>query len=137
MHGLDSTRKLHLSRMIQGVADMAREIFRISQELVPVDTSLLKTSGTWRPAEGRFTKDVGVTYVVGYGILHPVFYAVYVHEMTHLHHEPPTGAKYLSRAVEQVINSGFGRFRGEYQTGYYTEATGVNGLQNYVGGPGF
>ena len=32
------------------------------------------------------------------------FYAVYVHENTNAYHAPPTGAKFLERAVSQSVN---------------------------------
>jgi hypothetical protein len=113
--GLDATRKLHLSRLIAGVADMAKQIYERSQVYVPVDTGDLKASGSWQPDEetgGTFTKDFGVTYSVKY----EAPYAVFVHERMDTYHAPPTGAKYLERATLEIVASmnGHVRFGAEF-----------------------
>jgi hypothetical protein len=76
---------------------------------VPIDTDTpgsnyeLYRSGRVEKAENKGLSSVAsVVYggMVVDGV--NVDYAVYVHELTHLEHKPPTGAKYLSRAVSET-----------------------------------
>jgi hypothetical protein len=60
---------------------------RLSEEVVPVDTSNLKGSSFTRSKGRGFSTDV----VVGY----TAEYAVYVHERTELRHAPGKQAKFL------------------------------------------
>lgn len=133
--GLDETRKLHLARLIAGVADMAKQIYERSQVYVPVDTGELKASGEWGPEESglgaKFTKTNGVTYQVSYAAP----YAVFVHENMSNYHAPPTGAKYLERAVQEVVNGNGGtiRWREEFTVPDTTiAATGQGGDLNII-----
>lgn len=111
IRALDRTRELHLMRMTMGLRALAEQIFFRSQVYVPVDTGALKASGTFEPERGMipftkhssmgiWSKTEGVSYVVHYG----TFYAVFVHENMTAYHAPPTGAKFLERAVTEVLS---------------------------------
>lgn len=66
-------------------------IQRISQEVVPIDTSALKNSAFTRATGSGFNVDVQVGYTKGY--------AIYVHERTELRHAPGKQAKFLEEPV--------------------------------------
>lgn len=77
----------------QFLALVIRDTYTISQRLVPVDTSMLKSSG-------YIKKYNDTSYEVGY--LAP--YAPYVHEILHYYHQPPTQAKFLTEAFMAVMS---------------------------------
>jgi hypothetical protein len=75
------------------------DVFIASQELVPVDTGALKSSGM---VEGPIVDGTTVEVSIGYGGA-AEDYALVVHEDLTAFHEPPTQAKYLEQpAVEAV-----------------------------------
>lgn len=91
-------------------------IYYTSQELVPVDTMRLKKSGyiDVRRKRGHITGEVG------YGKGGDPHYAVFVHEMLHFYHKPPTQAKFLEAAVM--------RHKGELMDRYYEYLESEMGL---------
>lgn len=100
------------------IKSVAVDIYQRSQELVPVDTALLKTSAFIKRDESK-TTGVGsnITYTIGYNITNmsgefiiapknnSAYYAIYVHEGLRPHgvakHKSPTGIKFLERAVNE------------------------------------
>lgn len=76
---------------------MLQPVFNRSQELVPVKTGALKSSGyiATRQSRGRSVGEVGY----GKGNVPP--YAVFVHENLDAQHAPPTQAKFLEQAVDE------------------------------------
>ena len=99
----------------QAQLDVAYQVYDLSQVYVPVETGALKASGTVqefstqavlgrkRPAGGRYAPTAstfGVQVVYGEGPSSE--YAVIVHEDLEAFHEPPTQAKFLERAVNEV-----------------------------------
>ncbi len=76
-----------------------KPIFDRSQELVPVDSGVLKGSGFIEVRRGAG----GSTAVVGYGRFGRPHYAGFVHEMLSIPHAAPTQAKYLEAAVNEKI----------------------------------
>lgn len=96
IQSLNAAREIHIAALNVGTARMARDILGRSQHYVPVDTAFLKSTGDYGP-EGNFTRD-DIRYVVSYAAP----YAIFVHEDAHAYHAPPTGFKYLERAVREV-----------------------------------
>ena len=74
-------------------------IFDRSQELVPVDTGTLKSSGF---IETRETSQ-GVGVFVGYGRFGKPHYAGFVHERLDIRHAKGKQAKFLEAAVNEKI----------------------------------
>jgi hypothetical protein len=108
---------LHLARQAEiALGQTALAVLELSQDYVPVDTGDLKASVSLTHDGSGFE----VVYTIGYH----TDYAVFVHEITEYYHRPPTGAKYLSRAVTEVVNGGGPSFAG---LGYeYPEALGTS-----------
>jgi len=75
--------------------------FELSQELVPVQTGLLQSSG-FLEVIGQWRRSM-TQVVIGYGRHNYPHYAVYVHEMVHIPHSGGRQAKYLSAAIEQTM----------------------------------
>lgn len=73
-----------------------QRIYDLSQYYVPVDTGALKNSGRLEATGDGFDQVVRVSYNTEY--------AIYVHEILTNFHEPPTSAKYLQRAIDEVYN---------------------------------
>lgn len=94
MEGL-SKMKLALARITfrysrgykRGLKIATKFIFDKSQELVPVDTGHLKSSGYWEVRGDGFRATSSITYSARY--------AIYVHENLFVFHEPPTTAKFV------------------------------------------
>jgi hypothetical protein len=93
----------------------ANVVFNKSQEYVPVDTGDLRSSGVvteygqkWSAGggwTGHMTETPGTFGVmISYGG-RGVDYAVIVHEDLRARHAPPTSAKYLERAVNELAPS--------------------------------
>lgn len=83
----------------QAVFLEANDIMNRSQELVPVDTGTLKSSGSVEPP------DISPGHVVvrlGYGGAASE-YAVVVHENLDAYHAPPTQAKYLEQPAMEAL----------------------------------
>ena len=71
--------------------------FRLSQKYVPKDTGRLRDSGFIEKDErSKFPR-----VVIGYGKNGDPNYAIFVHEMVHISHAPPTRSKYLLSALEE------------------------------------
>lgn len=86
----------------------AEAIMGASKEIVPVDTSALKTSGHVRPPEEQ---GGAITVTLGYG--GPAApYAIYVHERLDVRHKPPTQAKYLEQPAKEAA-TGMGHRLGQ------------------------
>ena len=90
-HEINKAIRRHL-RALGDAADrllgkITNELFLESQFLVPVDTGDLKNSGYVL----REKRGTGVSFKIVYDEK----YAVFVHEMEHIFHEPPTSAKYV------------------------------------------
>lgn len=80
-----------VNKLERNVELAALFLLRKSQEIVPVDTGALKASGkVWTNHMPHPTAFVG----------YATEYAIYVHEILHYYHEPPTQAKYLSAPLE-------------------------------------
>lgn len=79
----------------QGMYEVANDMFRASQRVVPVDTGTLRASGHVIPPKS--TRD-GVEVGIGYGGAAGE-YALIVHEQLDAYHSPPTQAKYLEEPV--------------------------------------
>jgi hypothetical protein len=82
----------------------AQKVYDRSQVLVPVETGALKASGKvveFGAPVGRGMETVGVMVQYGGGP-ETSQYAVIVHEDLEAHHEPPTQAKYLQTAVDEI-----------------------------------
>jgi hypothetical protein len=82
----------------EGLRYAVQPIFDRSQELVPVDTGKLRDSGY---IEVTSTAR-GSRVVVGYAKAGDPHYAVYVHENLYAKHLPPTGARFLYGAFEEL-----------------------------------
>lgn len=109
MHEFRNAGKELLKGLEAGLYQAAIAIMRVSQGEVPVDTSVLKSSG--RVMEPVM---VGTTMVctLGYGYgdeINPktgeraAGYAIPVHERIEVRHDPPTKAKYLEDPVYRYI----------------------------------
>lgn len=85
----------------QAVVFALQPIFDESQRLVPVKTGDLKRSGY---LEIRTTPGRGSQAEIGYGRGGRPFYAVFVHEMIGLRHDPPTQAKFLQQPLEAQMD---------------------------------
>jgi len=103
MEGMQSLRKFikDLPLTVTKRAEVAmlqvgEDIMKESQKIVPVDTGALKESAL--PPKISYSSKRRVEMILAYGMYRTVpGYALYVHERTDLHHDPPTQAKYLSR----------------------------------------
>ena len=84
----------------EAVRQMLQPVFDRSQELVPIDTGVLKASGyiETRVSRGRVVGEVG------YGKGGRPNYAVLVHEDLNIPHAPPTQAKFLEQAADEHAN---------------------------------
>ena len=76
----------------QAINDVMSVVFSQSQQLVPVDTGMLRASGTFThpPLGSGKPPQAEITYGGG-----AVDYAVYVHEDLGAKHKAPTRAKFL------------------------------------------
>lgn len=83
----------------EAIRRMLQPVFDRSQELVPVDTGVLKNSGYLEIRERRGTSVGEIGYGKG-GIPH---YAAKVHEDMDVFHAPPTQAKFLEQAADEHI----------------------------------
>lgn len=82
---------------VGGATKEAVEVaYRISQNLVPVDTGALRRSGFRRV----YLAFKGYAGELRYG--DGLDYAVYVHERLDLTHTAPTGAKFVELAMDEV-----------------------------------
>lgn len=100
-HNLDK-----IIRQVENVTPEAldyavRPIYEQSQVYCPVDTGALKESGY---LVVRRDGKRGAQVEVGYGRAGKPFYAVFVHEMMDLYHEPPTRAKWLESAFKEGMD---------------------------------
>ena len=77
----------------QGLQTAGFMVLGTSRELTPVDTGNLRAGSYTQPVESSGNPGVEIGYTAGY--------AVFVHERTELHHEPPTQAKFLETALKQ------------------------------------
>lgn len=77
----------------------AMDAFLISQDLVPVDTGTLKSSGA---VIGPVDEGATISTTIGYGGAASE-YAVIVHEDLEAYHAEPTQAKFLEDAVTQQM----------------------------------
>ena len=77
--------------------DALRPTFQLSQKYCPKDTYALVNSGFLEKAGTKKNPRVIMGYAKG-GFPN---YAVFVHELTHVHHEAPTRSKFLLAAIEQ------------------------------------
>ena len=113
---LEGFEEAFLDGAADGQLESAWAVYDLSQVYVPVDTGLLKASGTVqefstqavlgrkRPAGGRYaprSNTFGVQVVYGGGP-ETAQYAAIVHEDLEAHHAPPTSAKYLEKAVHEL-----------------------------------
>lgn len=104
---LHNTEEMAIRWLKHATHRLANTIFERSQVLVPVSDEgsygqapgYLKESG-----DVKVVQDAGETFeiIVGYGLKHRVFYAVYVHERA-ASHKFPTQWKYVERAVQQGL----------------------------------
>lgn len=77
--------------------DALQPTFELSQKYCPKDTGKLVESGFLEKAGTKNQPRV----VMGYAKGGDPFYAVFVHELSHLHHAAPTRSKFLLTALEQ------------------------------------
>ncbi len=84
----------------KAIKQMLRPVYDRSQELVPIDTGVLKRSGYLEVVtrRGQYAGEVGY----GRGGNPP--YAVLVHENLDAQHAPPTQAKFLEQAADEHIS---------------------------------
>jgi hypothetical protein len=83
-----------LEEMVDAYNEYLHFVFKLSQELVPVDTGDLMISGQVDDAVLRDENTVGGSITYGDNL---VDYAVIVHEDLDAYHEYPTQAKYLEQ----------------------------------------
>lgn len=115
--------------VVQRVAlgQLAVKTLELAQVYVPKDTLVLTKSarlegdggsvaysnrlGDWvnKQGEGSVT-GLAASFTISYN----TFYAVYVHEMLNLKHDPPTCAKYLERAVRETLSEADEIIRGTF-----------------------
>ena len=81
------------------VTEVGQRIFDRSQELVPVDTGRLKASGFMEKEHIPH----GVRVTIGYSKDGAPPYGLFVHENLEARHKPPTQAKFLEAAAQEVI----------------------------------
>lgn len=79
----------------------ATQVFDRSQDIVPIDTGALRSSGFVQQPEVK-GNEISVTVAYG-GAAAP--YAVIQHENLEYHHEPPTQAKYLETPLVERIDN--------------------------------
>lgn len=117
----DAGSKAHKKAM-QGVT---RAIFYRSQEYCPVDVGTLKASGSWFGEDGTDTyRGADQTSYVLY-ITYDDPKAIFVHECVNHFHAPPTSAKFISRAVDELwpeLNNIAGE---EYRNAFFVEYSGL------------
>ena len=82
-----------------------RPTFELSQKYVPVDTGALKRSGFLEVSTRSISGKSRVNATIGYGKGGRPPYTVQVHEMTEVHHKPPTRSKFLQAAIEEELGS--------------------------------
>lgn len=95
----------------QAVEAMLRPVFDRSQVLVPVKTGELKASGYIETRKRRGL----VVGEVGYGRGGRPAYAVFVHENLDVHHAPPTQAKFLEQAANELAVGMLDQAAGVYE----------------------
>ena len=86
LRGLAATKLLSGRSMDKTLSELAQSVFARSQELVPVDTGYLKSTGHINKVKG------------GYDIRYSADYAIYVHER-YATHASPTQWKFLEVAA--------------------------------------
>ncbi len=86
----------------QAIVFGLQPIFDRSQELVPVDTGVLKRSGFLEVDTEQRSGHVRVQ--IGYGKHGRPHYTAFVHEMLHFRHAKGTSAKFLEFAVNEKIH---------------------------------
>ena len=116
MKGIEANLKEVLNAIEEhsvGALDrILRPTFELSQKYVPVDTGDLKASGFLEVS----TSSAGrVNATIGYGKGGRPPYTVFVHEMTEVHHTPPTRSKFLQAAIEEDLDDIQGRIAEEYR----------------------
>ena len=95
------------SATLEGLMRFGRAILERSNFYVPKDTGTLEKSGFVSMTGGeRPSVSAGASpaVTVGYDGNGEAPYAVFVHELLHLQHKPPTQAKFLQQAMEEIRN---------------------------------
>lgn len=93
----------------EGLLALGEKIKVRSQELCPKDTHALVNSAFVEAEQGAFPSVSGRvqggarTVIVGYNKNGEAPYAVFVHEISRYHHDPPTQYKFLSTAYQEII----------------------------------
>jgi hypothetical protein len=78
-----------------GLSRIAVACLKRSQSYVPVDTGFLKSTGDVTTRGDGQDLQALITYSAPY--------AVFVHENLAAYHEPPTGAKFLERGIQETM----------------------------------
>ena len=86
-----------LGELQAGVTAAAQEILKRSNELCPVKTGATRNTSYVRPDDSP--QSAGRAAAV---IVYTTPYSPIVHEVTEYEHAPPTGAKFLSRAAQEL-----------------------------------
>jgi bacteriophage HK97-gp10 putative tail-component len=99
MRQLDELQRQYREVVAQALSDDADLTLRLAQELAPIDTGNLVDSAIAYPVEAEGDK---LSVKIGFGGPSAP-YAGIVHEKLSIHHpNPPRGAKFLSRAVDEL-----------------------------------
>jgi hypothetical protein len=86
----------------RGLVEVGEAIYDRSQAYVPKDTTALQRSGRVN-AELREADLAGVSITYGGEGSEAEAYAIKQHEEMSYFHKPPTSAKYLQRAVDEIM----------------------------------
>ena len=89
---------------VRGLEEAAEAVKDRAVELAPIETGALRRSAYVR-MRSPFLAEVGFGrpgFRWGSKNREPAKYAVYVHELTELHHQPPTQAKFLQQAFQEM-----------------------------------
>lgn len=91
----------NLNAQIIGIQNKSRQGLWIAGLLIEGESKELTPWETGHLAGGTYTNPIGTADAPGMEIGYVADYAVYVHERTELHHEPPTQAKFLETALKK------------------------------------
>ncbi len=101
LRGMRQLVKKDSIKVSDGLKKAAQMVLDKSQKYVPVDTSALKATGR---IESNEKAGLAAEATVSYGS-ELVRYALWVHENTEAAHNPPTCARFLTRAVRELRGS--------------------------------
>lgn len=97
---LKKDEKENTKNLREGLNEAARYLFGITDEVVPVDTGLLQSTGG---IDDVTDDEVEPEVILGYGS-NDAYYAVYVHEDLEARHAPGKQAKYLEGPFDENVD---------------------------------